>query len=78
MVIAPENFSALSGKLLVANFGDGTIAAFDPTTREFAGFMHNAKGKPVVIDKIWGMLGIATPTTSPPALKMKPRGCLEA
>jgi len=40
----------------VANFSDGTIAAFDRSTHEFAGYMQNANGKPVVIDKIWSLL----------------------
>jgi uncharacterized protein (TIGR03118 family) len=53
---APANFGALSGSLLVANFGDGTIAGFDPKTRAFIDVMRDAKGKPVVIDKIWGIL----------------------
>jgi len=53
---APAGFGALSGQLLVSNFGDGTIAAFDPQTRRFTDVMRNAKGKPVVIDKIWGLM----------------------
>lgn len=56
MAFAPADFGALSGMLLVANFGDGTIAAYDPQTREFVDVMRDAKGKPVVIDKIWGLI----------------------
>lgn len=53
---APENFGALSGALLVANFGSGTIAAYDPKTRNFIDLMRGATGKPIEIDKIWGLL----------------------
>jgi uncharacterized protein (TIGR03118 family) len=56
VVFAPENFGALSGTLLVANFGDGHIAAYNPTTRQFVDFVRDAKGKPVKIDKVWGLL----------------------
>lgn len=56
LALAPADFGALSGKLLVGNFGDGTIAAFDPKTRKFVEVMRDAKGKPVKIDKLWGLL----------------------
>lgn len=56
LVFAPEHFGALSGKLLVGNFGSGKIAAFDPATRKFTTYLQNKKGKPVVIDKLWGLL----------------------
>ena len=55
LAIAPENFGALSRTLLVANFGDGTIAAFDPVTGEFRDYMRDADGKPIAIDGIWGL-----------------------
>lgn len=50
------SFGALSGALLVANFGDGTIAAYDAKTREFKDVLRDKDGKPVVIDKVWGIL----------------------
>lgn len=53
---APTDFGALSGKLLVANFGNGTIAAFDSTTRSFLDIMRNNNGNAIKIDKIWGLL----------------------
>jgi len=56
LVYAPADFGALSGALLVANFGDGTIAAYDANTRAFIDVMRDAKGKPIVIDKVWGLL----------------------
>jgi uncharacterized protein (TIGR03118 family) len=56
IAFAPGNFGALSGAMLVANFGDGTIAAYNAGSREFIDVMRDAKGKPVVIDKVWGLL----------------------
>ncbi|MBN8530715.1 MAG: TIGR03118 family protein [Alphaproteobacteria bacterium] len=56
LAFAPAGFGALSGKLLVSNFGDGTIAAFDPKSRDFLDVMRNKKGKPIEIPKIWGLI----------------------
>ena len=56
MAYAPENFGPMAGKLLVANFGNGTIAAFDAETHNFVDVMRTATNKPVVITKIWGLL----------------------
>ncbi len=56
MAYAPENFGKLSGTLLVANFGSGLIAAYDPKTRDFVDYLRDDQGAPVEIDKIWGLL----------------------
>lgn len=56
LAYAPSNFGALSGRLLVGNFGDGTIAAYDAKTRDYVDVMKDEKGKTVKIDKIWGIL----------------------
>jgi len=56
VVYAPADFGALSNSLLVGNFGDGTIAAFDAKTHEFIDVLRNAKGKPVKVEKVWGLL----------------------
>jgi uncharacterized protein (TIGR03118 family) len=55
LAIAPANFGALSGALLVANFGDGTIAAFDVKTGAFRDYLQDATGAPLSIDGIWGL-----------------------
>lgn len=56
LAVAPDNFGALSGMLIVGNFGDGTMVGFDPKTREAREVLRDAKGKPMVIDKLWGLL----------------------
>jgi uncharacterized protein (TIGR03118 family) len=55
MAMAPSNFGTLSGMLLVANFGDGKINAYAPTSGAFAGSLMQADGSPVVIDGLWGI-----------------------
>jgi uncharacterized protein (TIGR03118 family) len=56
LVFAPDNFGVLSGALLVANFGDGLIAGYDAKTRTFIDYLRDTKGKPLKVDKAWGLL----------------------
>jgi len=55
MAIAPTSFGSLAGDLLVGNFGDGTINAFNLTSDKFDGQLKGADGKPLVIDGLWGL-----------------------
>jgi uncharacterized protein (TIGR03118 family) len=55
VAIAPKDFGPFSGNLLVANFGDGTVAAFDVLTGKFRDYLRDSKGEPVSIDGIWGL-----------------------
>ena len=55
LAIAPRGFGPFSGTLLVGNFGDGTIAAFDVQSGVFRDYLRDADGKPLVIDKLWGV-----------------------
>ncbi len=55
MAMAPSDFGPLSGKLLVGNFGDGKINAFDPSTGALAGFVKDDNGNAIVIDGLWGI-----------------------
>ena len=54
--LAPPGFGKLSGALLVANFGDGTITAFNAEDGTFLDYVRGDDDKPVVIDGIWGLL----------------------
>ena len=56
IAIAPANFGGLSNTLLVANFGEGTIAAFDRATRKVVNYVRGTNGAPVVISGIWSLL----------------------
>ena len=55
MAIAPTSFGALAGKLLVGNFGDGRINAYDLATDTFVGQLDGTDGKPLSIDGLWGL-----------------------
>jgi len=55
VAIAPPDFGEFGGALLVANFGDGTIAAFDLKTGGFRDVLRDAAGKPLLIDKVWAL-----------------------
>ena len=55
MAIAPADFGKFSGMLLVGNFGDGTINAFDTKNNTFAGQLRTGSGQVLVIDGLWGI-----------------------
>jgi len=52
---APADFGPFSGALLVGNFGDGRISAFDIDTGSFLGQLGESKGNPITIDGLWGL-----------------------
>jgi uncharacterized protein (TIGR03118 family) len=56
LAIAPANFGELSGDLLVGNFGDGLINAFDATTGASRGTLNDASGNPIQIDGLWALM----------------------
>jgi uncharacterized protein (TIGR03118 family) len=56
LTIAPQGFGAFSGDLLVGNFGDGRIHAYDPTTLRLRGTLRRPGGHPVRIDGLWALL----------------------
>jgi uncharacterized protein (TIGR03118 family) len=55
LAIAPAGFGFFSNDLLVGNFGDGRINAFDPITGAFLGTLIGPNGHPLVIDGLWGL-----------------------
>ncbi len=52
---APGNFGKFSSDLLVGNFGDGTINAFDPITGAQLGTIDGTNGMPLVNLGLWGI-----------------------
>jgi uncharacterized protein (TIGR03118 family) len=55
VAMAPSSFGSFSDDLLVGNFGDGTISAFNPKNGHFVGKLKNAKGQPIAITHLWGL-----------------------
>ena len=55
MALAPAGFGKFSNHLLVGNFGDGTINAYDPDDFSFAGQLRMANGRTLAIDGRWGI-----------------------
>ena len=55
LALAPAGFGRFSGALLVGNFGDGHINAYDPSTGRPLGQLRQANGRPIVIDGLWGL-----------------------
>lgn len=56
MAVAPSSFGTFAGDLLVGNFGDGRIHAYDPRTGRFEGTLRNRHHHAIVIDGLWGLI----------------------
>jgi uncharacterized protein (TIGR03118 family) len=55
LAIAPAGFGKQSNRLLVGNFGDGTINVFDLHSGESRGRLRDDDGKAIRIDGLWGL-----------------------
>jgi uncharacterized protein (TIGR03118 family) len=60
LAIAPTGFAGLTAPngdpvLLVGNFGNGFINAFDATTGDFLGRLKDPDGEPIQIDGLWAL-----------------------
>jgi uncharacterized protein (TIGR03118 family) len=55
LAIAPSGFDDFGNDLLVGNFGDGRINAYDPTTFAFLGQLLDQQGNPISIDGLWDL-----------------------
>jgi uncharacterized protein (TIGR03118 family) len=56
LAIAPMSFGSFAGDLLVGNFGDGTIDAFNPHNGQFLGKMLGTDGNPISIGDLWALI----------------------
>ena len=72
LALAPAAFGFFSGDLLVGNFGDGKINAFDPRQPQGngeyqqRGQLHAADGPPLAIDGLWALAFGSGSTASGP------------
>jgi uncharacterized protein (TIGR03118 family) len=55
VTLAPASFGPFGGDLLVGNFGDGRINAFDPTSGAFIGTITDLANNPIENDGLWGI-----------------------
>ncbi|MEO5913168.1 MAG: TIGR03118 family protein [Luteolibacter sp.] len=56
VTIAPAGFGDFGGDILLANFGDGSIAAFNSKTGTFHDYLRDNEAKPLNLDGIWGIV----------------------
>jgi uncharacterized protein (TIGR03118 family) len=52
---APFNFGRFSNAILIGNFGDGRINAYNPITRMFVGQLSDSSKHPIMIDGLWAL-----------------------
>ncbi|GII81135.1 hypothetical protein Sru01_61170 [Sphaerisporangium rufum] len=55
MAVAPRNFGAYSGAVLVGNFGDGVINAWNPRNNRYLGPLRDSAGKVIAIEGLWDL-----------------------
>jgi uncharacterized protein (TIGR03118 family) len=55
VVQAPAGFGKFSKSVLVGNVGSGWIAAFNPTTGDFEGFLENSSHADITIPGLWAI-----------------------
>jgi uncharacterized protein (TIGR03118 family) len=55
MALAPASFGEFGGALLVGNFGDGSISAYDPVNGRFLGWLTDQWHHRLKVDGLWGI-----------------------
>jgi uncharacterized protein (TIGR03118 family) len=55
LALAPVGFGDVAGDLLVGNFGNGLIHAYDPSSGALLETLTDPTSNPIVIDGLWGL-----------------------
>jgi len=55
IALAPAGFGRFGNDLLVGNFGDGKINAFDPVSGKLLGSLNDQDGKTLTVEGLWGL-----------------------
>lgn len=55
ITLAPADFGVFSHRLIIGNFGNGGIHAFDPITGKLAGTLLDESGNELLIDGLWAL-----------------------
>jgi uncharacterized protein (TIGR03118 family) len=56
VAIAPATFGAFANDLLVGNFGDGAINAYDPNSGAYIGALQDPSGNTIHISGLWALI----------------------
>jgi uncharacterized protein (TIGR03118 family) len=65
IAVAPSGFGAFSGDVLIGNFGDGLIGAYDPNTGALVDMLRSPGGTQITIPGLWQLIfGPATGSTT--------------
>lgn len=65
IAFAPSTgFGIFSGALLIGNFGDGKINAYDPKSYAYLGQLMDSTGKSLVYSSLWDLLTGGTPVSN--------------
>lgn len=67
VALAPASFGQFANDILIGNFGDGRINAYDPASGHWLGMLADGSGKPLVNDGLWS-LTFSGPAGSTPVL----------
>jgi uncharacterized protein (TIGR03118 family) len=65
LAMAPPTVGKFANDILVGNFGDGRISAFDPTSGKFLGRLRNSKGDILSISGLWAITPGGAAGTTP-------------
>ena len=69
VVETPADFGVFAHRILIGNFGDGTIHAFNAVTGRHEGALLDTSGNPLTIDGLWA-LSFGNDAAAGPALKL--------
>jgi len=56
LALSPADFGTFSNDLLVGNFGDGRIHAYNQWTGHLVGTLRDSSGDPIWIDGLWALM----------------------
>jgi uncharacterized protein (TIGR03118 family) len=55
ITLAPSSFGSLGGDLLIGQFGDGQILAYNSTTDQYIGTLNGTNNQPIVNPDLWAI-----------------------
>jgi uncharacterized protein (TIGR03118 family) len=55
ITVAPAGFGPFAGAVLIGNFGDGKIGAYNAATGAFIDVLRDGGGAPIVLAGLWGL-----------------------